>query len=644
MPRRVPTVVLIATLALAWVAPVAAADPSPSASDPAAAATADPSPAASDPAAATADPAPSAPAPSPAPSTSPSAAPVTTSAAVAPTITIAQKAVAYDKSTNRRTVDITLTPANHVVPWQYKVTIAGSVVAGGTSTARSLVTRESYNCSAPNQALATTLTDSALSTASAKTTLNRTMCPSTPQLVHASDRIKAGPTLTEASFVARLKSVSSPALPEGAAIYKVLISGGINPAFALGTFQAESSSGKNGYAAVTRNWGNILYYSWEAPYGAVPYAPGNGYTYASYPTWLASVKAYADLLGRYDANGYVTVSKASAHWLGTYEGSDRHMNYLRNITSTMAVLPDDAVPTMTALTVPPTSAATFTATWSAKDNLAVTGYQLRTHDATGAWSASEATADTSRAFTLPSGPFTVSVRARDGAGNWSAWRQATVMVDADAPTMTGLVSSSYLVRATSGAFTASWAAADNSAVTGFAWRTRKNADGTWSARSATTARSRTFGLRAGSWYIGVRARDAVGNWSEERTIRVVVPVDDRSYSFSSGSVHRTGSSYYRGTVTTTSRRGARLSGTFTGTRFYLIGTVGPSYGKMSVTIDGVSTTIDARRYRDARATGNHYRQVLLATSVAAGPHTFKIVNLATAGRPTIAIDGLGFAN
>jgi len=68
----------------------------------------------------------------------------------------------------------------------------------------------------------------------------------------------------------------------------------------------------------------------------VPYAPGNGYTYAAYPTWLASVQAYVDLLGRYDAGGYSTVSKASAHWLGTYEGSDRHMTYLRNITSTMA--------------------------------------------------------------------------------------------------------------------------------------------------------------------------------------------------------------------------------------------------------------------------------------------------------------------
>jgi hypothetical protein len=610
LPRRVPTLALVAVLLLAWVAPAAAADPSPS-------------PTASTPAAAT---------PTPAPR-----------AAAAPTLALAQKAVAYDKNTNRRTVDITLKPANQVAPWQYKVTIAGTVVASGTATTATILTRQVYNCSAPNQALGASLTDAAAATASATATLDRTMCPATPQLPHAADRIKAGPTLTEASFIGRLRSVSSPALPEGSAIYRTLVGGGINPAFALGTFQAESSSGKAGYATKTKNWGNILYYAWEVPYGAVPYAPGNGYTYASYPTWLASVKAYVDLLGRYNASGYVTVSKASAHWLGTYEGSDRHMTYLRNITSTMSVLPDDAVPTMTGLSLPSTSDATVTASWSAKDNEAVTGYELRTHDATNVWSPSEATTDTTRSFTLPSGPFTVSVRARDAAGNWSGWREAKVAVDADAPAMTSLAPSQGVVRTANGTFAVSWNAKDNVGVIRYAVRTRKNADGAWSAATTTTARSRGYSLGAGSWYIGVRARDAVGNWSEERTVRVIVPVDDRSFSFSSGTVRRTGSSYYRGTITTTSRAGARLSGTFTGNGFSLVGTIGPSYGKMRITIDGTSTLIDARTYRGARATGNHYRQLLFSKSVADGKHTFTITNLATAGRPTIAIDGIGFA-
>lgn len=627
LPRPAPSVVLAVILALAWVVPAAAADPSPSETVPVASEAPTP----------TASPI------STVPTDTTTSTTDTTTTTTAPTLAITQTPVAYDKNTNRRTIDVTLTPANEIAPWQYTVTIAGSVVASGTTTTGSVVTRESYNCSAPNQALAATLVDAAAGAASAKATLDRTMCPANPVLPHASDRIKAGPTLTEASFITRLRTVGSPALPEGSAIYRTLVAGGINPAFALGTFQAESSSGTKGYAVITKNWGNILYYSWEAAFGAVPYAPGNGYTYASYPSWLASVKAYVDLLGRYDSNGYTTVSKASAHWLGTYEGSDRHMPYLRNITSTMSVLPDDAVPTMTALLLPSTSASTVTATWSAKDNLAVTGYELRTHDSTGVWSPSEATVDTTRTFTLPSGPFTVGVRARDDAGNWSVWREAKVLVDADAPAMTTLVPSSYVPRAVDGRFTISWNARDNTAVTGYAWRTRKNANGTWSTATRTTARSRTFALGAGSWYIGVRARDAVGNWSAERTVRVTVPVDDRSFSFSSGMVRRTGSSYYRGTITTTSRSGSRILAKFTGTAFYLIGTIGPSYGKMRITIDGTSTTIDARSYKGARATRNHYRQILFSKSLAAGPHTFSITNLATAGRPTIAIDGIGFA-
>jgi hypothetical protein len=218
-----------------------------------------------------------------------------------------------------------------------------------------------------------------------------------------------------------------------------------------------------------------------------------------------------------------------------------------------------------------------------------------------------------------------------------------VSVDADAPVMTGVVPSMYIPRAANGTFSVSWSATDNTAVTGYAWRTRKNADGAWSPVTGTAARSRTFALGSGSWYIGVSARDAVGNWSPERIVGVTVPVDDRSFAFSSGNVRRTGSAYYRGTITTTNRANARLSGTFTGTGFYLIGTVGPAYGKMTITIDGISATVDSRTYNGARATGNHYRQILFSKPLAAGAHTFSITNLGTPGRPTIAVDGIGFA-
>jgi hypothetical protein len=198
---------------------------------------------------------------------------------------------------------------------------------------------------------------------------------------------------------------------------------GVNPAFALGTFHAESHSGTRGYAVVTHNWGNILYYAWEVPYGAVPYAPGNGYTYAMYPDWLSSVRAYADLLRRYHASGYTTVSSASAHWLGTIEGSSRHLTYLNNITAAMSILPDDAVPVVTALSVPASSRAPVGVSWSASDNLAVTGYELMTRLGSGAWSPAEAigtasapTTSMSRPLTLSTGTWTIAIRATDAAG------------------------------------------------------------------------------------------------------------------------------------------------------------------------------------------------------------------------------------
>lgn len=558
-------------------------------------------------------------------------------------VSLRQQAVSHDAATNKAQVSVTATPTGFVAPWRYAFAVRGTVVISGESSETAITVTLVNNCSITTQSVTVSVTDAAGRTAGAAGTLDRSLCPPPPDVPHASDRIMAGPTLTEASFVDRLRAVGSPALAEGSEIYQTLMAAGVNPAFALGTFHAESHSGTRGYAVTTLNWGNILYYSWEAAYGAVPYSPGNGYTYAQYPSWLASVRAYAHLLTRYDAGGYTTVSSASAHWLGTVEGSKRHLTYLGNITSVMSVLPDDAVPVMTSLTVPGTSRADVAVSWTARDNLAVTGYQVRTRLGSGSWSTAEAWAQDSRTLTLASGTWTVGVRATDAAGNWSTWRYGTVVVDAAAPVMTGLVPSQWVPRSPNRVFTVSWSARDNTGVTRYQLRTRKNADGTWSSPIATSARSRELKLAAGSWYIGVRARDAVGNWSDWREIRVVVPVDDRAYAFSSGTVRRTGSSYYRGTLTTTSRAGARMTVTFTGTRFYLVGASGPAYGRMRITIDGTSYLVDAGTYRGQRTTVTRQRVLLFSTTLPAGDHVVVITNLATTHRPTIGIDGLGFA-
>jgi hypothetical protein len=560
------------------------------------------------------------------------------------TVTLTQQAVSYVASTNTSRVAVTIKSAGASIPWAYVVAVRGMTVATGVADGPTATVTVDNACSVYSQSVTVTVTDALARTAQAAATLSRSLCPPPPAVPFATARILAGPTLTQTSFVDRLRAVGSPALAEGKVIYQTLVDGGVNPAFALGMFHAESSSGTKGYAVTTKNWGNILYYTWEVPYGAVPYAPGNGYTYAKYPTWTASVRALVDLLGRYDRAGYRTISPATARWLGTVEGSDRHLRYLTNITNVMARLPDDAVPKMTGLTVPASSKAVLTVSWSASDNLVVTGYQFRIRQGTGAWSAAEATTARSRRLELPDESWTVGVRATDDAGNWSTWRTATTRVDTVAPTMTALTTSNAIVKTISGRFTAAWSATDDVGVARYEWRTRRADSTAWNPSTWTTRRTAELSLPPADWVVAVRARDAARNWSAWRETRVVVPHDDRSFRLSTGMIRRTNSGYYRGSATTTDRRGSTMTATFTGRRVFVIGTVAPRYGKFRVAIDGVTVaTVDAGRYKGARATTVHRRVLLWSSStLAAGSHTMTITNLATSGRPRIGIDSIGF--
>jgi len=555
-------------------------------------------------------------------------------------VSLAQVAMGYAAASNGSTVGVTLSAPAATAPFSYTIAVRGATVASGSASGP--VTIVATNpCSVYTVSLTATVTDAAGATGSAAATLSRALCPPTPAVAHAGDHIIAGATLTQSSFNDQLRAKGSPALAQGSAIYQTLVAARVNPAFALGTFQAESGSGTRGYAVTTHNWGNILYRSWEAPYGAVPYAPGNGYTYAMYPDWLSSVRAYAHLIGVYDAGGYTTVSSASAHWLGTTEGSDRHLTYLRNITAVMSILPDDAVPVMRTLVAPAASQSLVAATWTATDNVLVAGYQTRTRLGTGAWSVAEDTIATTGTFSLTEGAWTIAVRAIDDAGNWSKWRTTSVRVDATAPVMTALVPSAYLVRTTDGKVTVRWAATDVVGVTGYQVRLRAGVAGIWTTPTGTVATSRVLTLAPGTWYVGVRPRDAAGNLGEWREVRVIVPVDDRSLTFSSGTRRLSSSVDYRGTYTVTSRAGSRLTMAFSGTGLYLVGRAGPGFGRFRVTVDGNSTIVDAGFYAGQRATTVHARVVLFSARLADGAHTVTITNLATAGRPSIAVDGIG---
>jgi hypothetical protein len=135
-----------------------------------------------------------------------------------------------------------------------------------------------------------------------------------------------------------------------------------------------------------------------------------------------------------------------------------------------------------------------------------------------------------------------------------------------------------------------------------------------------------------------------GNLSAWREAVVVVPTDDRAWSFSAGNARRAGSAYFRATATTTYASGAKMKLTFSGSSFSLLGTTGRSYGKLRITLDGRSYTVDAGYYKGVRETGNHYRVVLFSRNLANVRHTVTITCLATSGRRTIGIDAAGWRN
>jgi hypothetical protein len=355
-------------------------------------------------------------------------APATIVAADDFAVAISQSALSYDSATNRSIVAVTTIAPDAQVPWTWIVAVRGHVVASGSSSAASVTVTVTNDCWITSKSVTTRVTDSLGRTADAAATLRASSCPPPPTHRYDRDRILARPTLSEASFVDRLRATDSPALQAGSAIYRRLVRTGVNPAFALGMFHAESHSGTLGYAVITKNWGNILFYSWTRKYGATPYAPGNGYTYAKFPTWRASVRALCALFRRYWNDGYRSVGRTSARWLGTRVGSKRHLRYLNNITGAMTILPDDARPVMTRLAVPSKSGTDVAISWSASDNRGVTGYEIKRRRGSHPWSAPAALTTSSTHLTLRAGTWTIAVRARDAAGNSSAWRMDTVKV------------------------------------------------------------------------------------------------------------------------------------------------------------------------------------------------------------------------
>jgi len=158
------------------------------------------------------------------------------------------------------------------------------------------------------------------------------------------------------------------------------------------------------------------------------------------------------------------------------------------------------------------SPTSFTLNWSASsDNVGVTGYEIFR----GGTSIGTPTATTFNVTGLTANTaYSLTVRARDAAGNWSTQSSALSVTtsaasDTQAPSVPASLSSANISPTS---FTLNWSASsDNVGVTGY-----EVFRGGTSIGTPTATTFNITGLTASTAYgLTVRARDAAGNWSAQ---------------------------------------------------------------------------------------------------------------------------------
>lgn len=144
------------------------------------------------------------------------------------------------------------------------------------------------------------------------------------------------PRITETRFKQLLATKNSPALPSASKIYQILVQQGVEPSFALAQYRVESQYGTAGHAVKTGSWGNMLYDSALTLLASGTYAPGNGYTYATYDTFEDAITDYCRYIHHYkDVYELETIYEATARWIGKPQGSTGHVSYVTIIVDDM---------------------------------------------------------------------------------------------------------------------------------------------------------------------------------------------------------------------------------------------------------------------------------------------------------------------
>ncbi len=158
----------------------------------------------------------------------------------------------------------------------------------------------------------------------------------------------------------------------------------------------------------------------------------------------------------------------------------------------------------------------FTLAWTAStDDVTVTAYEVFKNGTSLGTTTTAAFAVTGLA---PAASATMTVRARDAAGNWSPFSaplDVTTLADTTAPSVPGGLAPRLLVP---GGFTLDWTAAtDDLAVTAYEVFVDGASRGTTSGTTLAVS-----GLPPATTYsVTVRARDAAGNWSAPSTAVIV---------------------------------------------------------------------------------------------------------------------------
>jgi hypothetical protein len=238
-------------------------------------------------------------------------------------------------------------------------------------------------------------------------------------------------------------------------------------------------------------------------------------------------------------------------------------------------------------------------------------------------------------YQLAPGNHTVAVRAVHVQGSTAVTPGYRVVADVTAPTFPGApapVLRTGTYSTTSAPVTLGYRAADNAKLY------------TVTATSPSRANLAPGGT---AWYTGMRparatkfvltARDASGNARTATVTRQVKLLPETSAKRGGSWAKKSSGSYLNGKALTASRKGAKLTYTFTGRSAALLFSRGARTGKAYVYLDGkkVSTI-------DTRAGKNSYRQAVWVRSLTAKKHTVAIVVAGTGGRPAVVSDGLAY--